>query len=199
MIKRTIPLLLMLMLLLGLAHAQQTIQTITPTPGPGETAAPTSTAAPALSPTPAPEPRGTSCSAGKLSLLLPESLAPLTEDELALYDAALQSDYEDTAELLLAASEPESGCAVLVAMLQSAASAKIAAPEAAGRLLGDQALATAIRYGENEYTAFACAIAEHVYNLYFLSLEDELYIIGTSGLSEEQNELLLSSVGITEI
>ena len=152
----------------------------------------TATAAATLAPTPAPT--GVPHVQDGLQLLLPAGMVVLEGDALAAYDAAVQADYPDTARTLLAAVNSETGALLTIAEAESGANCLDAAREAAQTLIGDPDAAQAAEYGENRCAAFACAIGEQIFRLYYFSDGEHLRILGASGLTDAELDALLTGL-----
>lgn len=186
---------LMLTAVPALAESDSTLaptETVAVTPTPtAETAAPTIAM---VTPTPSPVPAGTVFEADGLRLTLPEGLEPLEGEMLAAYEAALQADYPETAETILAAVDAERGAALTLAQAESDKDCLDAAREAAEVLIGNPDAAAEEEFGETRAATFACAIGEQTYRLYYLSDGARLLIVGASGLEQSEIEQMLTTL-----
>ena len=126
-----------------------------------------------------------------LSLTLPTGLEILEGVEFEAYAAAVRFDYPETAHTILAAVNAEHSAALIVAEAETDLDCLDAAREAAEKLISDPEAATEEEFGENRAAAFACAIGEQTYRLYYLSDGERLLIVGVSGVEQaEINEML---------
>lgn len=159
-----------------------------------ETPAPSESTAPTQSASATPAPTGVPYDGENFSLTLPEGLEPLDEERLAAYLAAAQSDYPDAARTLLTALREDGSAAFTLSAIDSAADALSAANEAAQGILGSADTVAELSYGENRYAAFACAIDDKTYGLYFISNGTQIYIAGLSGLTDAETAMILESL-----
>ena len=147
-----------------------------------------------VSPTPTIQPMGETFSSEDLIVTLPCGLTILTGENLSGYTAAMQADFPDAGSLLLAAVNAENSAAASFIIMDGETSAEEAANEAARIILGDHAAVTQMQYGANHYASFSCGIGEDVYRLFFLSGNEKLLLVGTSGVSEAEIETMLSGL-----
>lgn len=140
-----------------------------------------------------PSPAGTKFSKDGVSLTLPAGLEILEGDALEAYDAAAQADYPDTARTILAAVDPD-GAAVVLFEAESEVEALEAASDAANALISDPDAAGEVEFGRNKAAAFACAIGEQTYRLYFFSDGERLLIAGISGLEQDEIDEMLTGL-----
>ena len=164
-------------------------------PAPTSTAA-TASAVPAIAvtPTPSAAPTGILCETEWFTFTMPDRLKVLDESLRAGYDAAAQADYPDTGRTLLSAMD-ESGSAMLTfSGMESDRDALSAAKEAAADILGSDESVTELNFGTHLCAAFACAIEEQVYRLYYLSNGEKLVILGATGMEDAEISMILSSL-----
>ena len=141
-----------------------------------------------------PEPAGTEFERDGLRLTLPAGLELLEGEILEAYDAAVQFDYPDAAQTILAAVDVENGAALLLAEAESDADCLNAARDAAETLIGNPDIAKEKDCGENHCAYFACAIGEQTFRLYFLSDGERLLIVSASGLKGAEVEDMLAEL-----
>ena len=142
--------------------------------------------------TPTPEPVGMELEFDGLRLTLPAGLEPLEGDMLEAYEAAVQSDYPETANTILAAVDPQSGAALLLAEIESEVDCLDAARDAAESLIGDPDMASEKTCGASRCASFSCAIEEQIFHMYYLSDGERLLIVSASGLEQSVIEDLLA-------
>ena len=133
---------------------------------------------------------------GGLRVSLPSGFEILEGDALAAYEAALQADYPDSAKTILAAMDAERGAAAVFAEIESDTDCLDAAKEAAETLIGDAEAAKEAQFGENRCAAFACAIGEQIFRLYYLSDGSRLIVAGFSGLEQAEMEEILAGIAL---
>lgn len=205
--KRTFLILLAALALCAPAMAQAPAETAAPSatasPAPTQSAptlAPSAsaqsvTATPALATaSPSPTPAGVLWEGGGLRLLLPQRLSPLDADALEGYAAAAQSDFPGAGETILLAASADFSAAANFSAIDGASDALQAAREAAEGILGSADTVTELTYGENHCAAFACAIGEQTYSLYFFSDGARVIVAGASGLDASEISAMLSSL-----
>ena len=142
----------------------------------------------------APEPTGTEFARDGLRLTLPAGLELLEGEILEAYEAAVQFDYPDAAQTILAAVDVENGAALLLAEAESDADCLDAARDAAETLIGNPDIAKEKDCGKNHCAYFACAIGEQTFRLYFLSDGERLLIVSASGLKGAEVEDMLAEL-----
>ena len=147
-----------------------------------------------ISPTPSAAPVGESFSGDGISLALPAGFALLTQDALAGYAAAVESDYPGAARIVMAAADEARGAFVALLLTESDDSAADAAREAAERILGDSESVAEVQYGDNACAALACAIGERTYTLYFLSDGARVLVVAVSALEEREVAEILTGL-----
>ena len=157
---------------------------VTPTPGAAAIASPTAS--------PTPEPAGTLYDCTDFRVRLSDDLAPLDDEALAGYAAAVGS--ADTAEMRLVAADAEVEAVIGFALAPSQQSAVDAAREAAATILGSDAGVVETSFGANECACFACAIEDLTFHMYFFSLGDQLLTVTASGLEDTDLAAVLESL-----
>ena len=159
---------------------------VTPTPGAAAIASPTAS--------PTPEPAGTLYDCTDFRVRLSDDLAPLDDEALAGYAAAVGSAYPDAAEMRLVAADAEVEAVIGFALAPSQQSAVDAAREAAATILGSDAGVVETSFGANECACFACAIEDLTFHMYFFSLGDQLLTVTASGLEDTDLAAVLESL-----
>lgn len=144
--------------------------------------------------TPTPAPAGVDVTRGDLQITLPAGMEVLEGEALEGYDTALQLDYPETAETVLAAVDAEREAMVIIAEIDSDMDCLDAAREAAEQLIGSPENAKERTFGENRCAYFLCAIGEQTFRLYYLSDGARLRIVGTSGLQRGEAEDMLAGL-----
>ena len=129
-----------------------------------------------------------------LSLTLPAGLEVLRGEEFDAYEAAAWFDYPETARTILAAVDANRGAALVIAEAESDLDCLDAAREAAETLISDPEAATEETFGENRAAAFACAIGDQTYRLYYLSDGARLLIVGVSGVDQGAIDNMLTGL-----
>lgn len=147
-----------------------------------------------VTPTPSAAPPGTIFSGEGLTVTLPTGFEILDEAERAGYDAAVQADYPNGARTLMAAVNADAGAALCFSAYDTALDASQAAQEAAQKILGSTISISDAQYGGNSYSSFICAIGEQIYQLYYLAGEEQMLVIGISGLTDTEIENLLTGL-----
>ena len=175
---------LMLTALPALAEGGLNSALATPTPAPA-------TPAPA---TPTPAPAGVEVTRGSLRITLPAGMEVLEDELLEGYDAAVQLDYPEIAETILAAVDPDREAMLIIAEIDSGADCLDAAQEAAQQLIGNPDNAKERTFGENHCAYFLCAIGDQTFRLYYLSDGARLLMVGTSGLARSEAEDMVAGL-----
>ncbi|MBQ8506194.1 MAG: hypothetical protein IJ466_02010 [Clostridia bacterium] len=147
-----------------------------------------------VSPTPSIAPLGTEFSCEAFIVYLPFGMEPLDEAALAGYDAAVQAGFPDTAQTLLAASDPAGEAVACFALMDSQQTSIEAAREAAATILGSPDSAQEIIFGANTAAGFACAVEDITFRLYFFSNGSQLLLVSASGLGDAEVETMLSTL-----
>lgn len=142
------------------------------------------------------EPAGTEFSCEAFIVRLPAGLEPMDEAQLAGYDAAVQFDFPDTAQTLLAAADAQRGAALCFALRESAQLPLEAAQEAAASILGSPDNARELRFGENSGAGFAVAVEDSAYCIYFFSNGSQLLLVTLGGLTDEESASMLSTLDL---
>ena len=129
-----------------------------------------------------------------LSITLPAGLEALEGEDLEAYEAAAQFDYPDAARTILAAVNAERSASLILAEAETELDCLDAAREAAEALISDPEAAAEVEFGENRAAAFACAIGEQTYRLYYLSNGERLLIVGVSGVEQREIDEMLTGL-----
>ena len=143
---------------------------------------------------PAAEVSGTIFEGEFFTITLPAGLDILSETQLEGYEAAVQSDFPDSARTELAALSPDASAAITVFSIESSQDCFAAAQEAAGKILGSSESAKELTFGTNRSGCFACAVSGVQFDLYYLTAGEHLLIVGTSGLEKTVVEAMISGI-----
>lgn len=128
------------------------------------------------------------------SITLPEGMRILAEQESAGYEAAVEADFPNAAETMLAAVSEDEGKAITVSLVESKQDGLAAAKEAAEKILGSSTSVKENTYGKNTCGSLICAVGDLQFELYYLSKGEKLMIVGFSGLERTEIEETLSGI-----
>jgi len=147
-----------------------------------------------VTPTPTAVPMGAVFSSEDLIVTLPYGMEILDDAARAGYDAAAEADFPGASSTLLAAANADRSAVVHFSVSEMETDAAAAARSAAQTILNSTATVFDLQCGENSYSGFVCAIGDQIYNLYYLSGEGRMLMIGASGLSEGELSAMLTGL-----